>query len=210
MFGARHGLELDWLQFADDWRALYQPAMSRVRDGEMGFVRLDTLHRMNLDELFERHSITGISEDETNHFNQAWHRLDPWPDVVDGLNRLKPGYTLATLSNGNVALMVNMAKRAGLPWDVILGAEVAQTYKPQAQAYLNAADYLGLAPQNCMMVAAHNDDLAAAAACGFKSAFVLRPVEHGPEQSTDTHAEQAWDFIAEDFRDLADQLGCQA
>lgn len=207
-FGARHGLDIDWTRFADDWRALYQPAMSKVRDGEMGFVKLDVLHRMNLDELFARHGISGIPETEIDHLNRAWHRLDPWPDVVDGLTRLKTRYVLATLSNGNVALIVNMAKRAGLPWDAVLGAEVARAYKPQSEAYLNAADYLGLAPAECLMVAAHNDDLAAASQCGLGTAFVRRSTEHGPGQSTDLEATQAWDFVAEDFGDLASQLEC--
>lgn len=207
-FGAKHGIELDWEQFADDWRALYQPAMSKVRDGDMGFVRLDVLHRMNLDELFERHGIREIPETEIDALNRAWHRLDPWPDAVAGLARLRTKFILATLSNGNVALMVNMAKRAGLPWDVILGAETARAYKPQPQAYLSAADWLGLAPHQCMMVAAHNDDLAAAGALGFRTAFVARPTEYGPHQSRDFEAEDEWDYIARDFEDLASQLDC--
>ena len=207
-FGEKHGIDLDWTQFADDWRALYQPAMSRVRDGDMGFVRLDVLHRMNLDELFERHGIGGLPETEIDALNRAWHRLDPWPDAVTGLARLKTKFILATLSNGNVALMINMAKRAGLPWDVILGAETARAYKPQPQAYLSAADWLGLEPHQCMMVAAHNDDLEAASALGFATAFVARPTEYGPHQSKDTEAEGDWDIVAGDFGDLAARLGC--
>ena len=207
-FGARHGLELDWTCFAEDWRALYQPAMNKVRSGEIDFVKLDVLHRMNLDELMARHGIGGIDEAEIDNFNRAWHRLEPWPEVVEALNRLKSKFILATLSNGNVALMVNMAKRAGLAWDAILGAEVARHYKPDRQAYLNAADYLGLAPEHCMMVAAHNNDLLAAAACGLKTAFVSRPTEYGPKQTKDIRAEHAFDVVAADFLDLADQLSC--
>ena len=174
----------------------------------MGFVKLDLLHRMNLDQLLARHEITGLAEAEIDELNRAWHRLDPWPDVVDGLDRLKRGYILATLSNGNVRLMVEMAKRAGLPWDAILGAEVTRHYKPQPEAYLNAADYLSLEPGQCMMVAAHNDDLVAAAKCGFRTAFVARPDEYGPEQTKDRAPEHDFDIVAVDFLDLAHQLGC--
>ncbi|OLD96137.1 MAG: haloacid dehalogenase [Candidatus Rokubacteria bacterium 13_1_20CM_4_68_9] len=133
-----HGV--DWAKFADAWRALYQPMMQEVRSGRRPWTKLDDLHRMNLDRVLRDFSITGLSEPEIDHLNRVWHRLDPWPDVVAGLTRLKRKYILATLSNGNVALMVNMAKRAGLPWDVILGAEVARAYKPQPEAYLRSAE----------------------------------------------------------------------
>ncbi len=207
-FAARHGITgVDWEAFAQDWRALYQPAMERVRSGELPFTRLDVLHRWNLDELLKRYSIGGISEDDIEDFNRAWHRLDPWPDVLDGLQRLKSRFILAPLSNGNVALMVNMARRAGLPWDAILGAEVARAYKPQAQAYLSGVEMLGLAPHQVMMVAAHNDDLVHARACGLRTAFVPRPTEYGSRQRRDYHAEHDFDVIADDFRDLARQLG---
>ena len=205
---ADHKVSVDSNTFADRWRALYQPAMSRVRSGEIDFVPLDELHRENLDQVLEEFSIECLSEPEKVHLNLAWHRLDSWPDVVGGLQRLKAGYVIGTLSNGNIALMVNMAKRGQLPWDVILGAEVARAYKPQPQAYLGSARALGLAPDECMLVAAHNDDLKAAAQCGFRTAFVERPFEHGPDQQSNLVAENDYDHIARDFVDLAKQLGC--
>ena len=147
--GAAKGLQVDWEKFTDSWRGLYQPAMSKVRSGEMPWTKLDDLHRMNLDQLFEQFGVTGLNKEEIDHFNRVWHRLDPWPDAVAGLARLKRRFIIATLSNGNVALLVNMAKRAELPWDVILGAEVAGHYKPQPKAYLETADFLGLKPEQC-------------------------------------------------------------
>ncbi|MDA1099677.1 MAG: haloacid dehalogenase type II [Proteobacteria bacterium] len=207
-FGAAQGLNIDWAAFADGWRAKYQPAMQRVREGNSGWVKLDDLHRANLLELLDEFAISGLSDSEIDHWNKVWHRLNPWPDTVAGLTRLKRDYILATLSNGNVALMVNMAKRAGLPWDAILGAEVAGHYKPQPEAYLKTAGFLGLAPEECLMVAAHNGDLRAAAACGLGTAFVCRPTEYGPDQDFDLAPENDYNFAAEDFLDLAGQLGC--
>jgi 2-haloacid dehalogenase len=206
--GRAKQLDVDWVKFADAWRGLYQPAMDRVRRGEVPWTKLDDLHRMSLVQLLDEFKIRGLSEAEIDEMNRAWHRLDPWPDAVAGLTRLKRRFILATLSNGNVALMVNMAKRAGLPWDAILGAEVVQCYKPQPQAYLGTAALLGLAPAECLMVAAHNGDLGAAQAHGFRTAFVLRPTEHGPGQKTDLKAERDWDVVATDFEDLASKLGC--
>ncbi|MDP6552904.1 MAG: haloacid dehalogenase type II [Arenicellales bacterium] len=203
-----HSVSVDSIAFADRWRALYQPAMSRVRSGEIDFIPLDDLHRQNLDQVLEEFSVDCLSEPEKVDLNLAWHRLDPWPDTVAGLRRLKKGYVVGTLSNGNIALMVNMAKRAQLPWDVILGAEVARAYKPQPQAYLGSAQALGLVPGECMLVAAHNDDLKAAAQCGFKTAFVERPFEHGSDQQSDLVAQGDYDYVARDFVDLAAQLGC--
>jgi len=200
--------DADWAKFADLWRSLYQPAMSRVRSGELPWTKLDDLHRMNLMQVLDKLGIAGLSESEIEDLNRAWHRLDPWPDAIPGMSRLKRRFILVTLSNGNVALLVNMAKRSGLPWDAVLGAEVAGHYKPQAQAYLRTADLLGLAPQECMMVAAHNGDLVAAAGCGFHTAFVPRPAEHGPGQKTDLRAEADYDVVASDFLDLAEKLGC--
>jgi 2-haloacid dehalogenase len=204
--GRRKGIDADWVAFADAWRGKYQPSLSRVRNGQTPWTKLDDLHRASLNELLGELGIAGLSEDEIADLNFAWHRLQPWPDSVDGLLRLKQKYILATLSNGNVALMVNMAKNAGLPWDAILGAEVARHYKPQPQCYLTAAELLGLAPHQCMMVAAHNGDLVAAAALGFRTAFVARPTEYGPEQRTDLRAEHEFDVVAESFLDLADKL----
>jgi 2-haloacid dehalogenase len=205
--GQARGLTVDWARFADAWRGLYQPMLSRVRDGKLPWTRLDDLHRMSLDTLLAQFGITGLGEAETDHLNRAWHRLDPWPDAVEGLTRLRRRFILATCSNGNVALIVNMAKRAGLPWDAVLGAETARHYKPQPEAYLVSAALLGLRPAECMMVAAHNNDLAAAARCGLRTAFVPRPTEYGPGQTTDLASDGSHDVVARDFLDLAIQLG---
>ena len=206
-FGKRHGISADWAAFADRWRGLYQPSMEDVRSGRRPWVKLDDLHRESLDKLVSELGFSGVPAADLDHLNRAWHRLDPWPDAVPGLTRLKKKYVLATLSNGNVALMVNMARRAGLPWDTILGAEVTRHYKPEPACYLGTADMLGLPPGECALVAAHNRDLAAAAALGFKTVFVPRPHEHGPGQTRDLTPEREWDVIARDFVDLADQLG---
>ena len=207
-FGRARGLDVDWAAFADGWRAKYQPAMQRVRDGQIGWVKLDDLHRQNLDELLEEMAITCLTRDEIDHWNRVWHRLNAWPDAVEGLTKLKNKFILATLSNGNVALIVNMAKHAGLPWDAVLGAEVAGHYKPQPEAYLKTAQILGLAPEDCLMVAAHNSDLVAAGSCGLGTAFVSRPREFGMGQTADKDAENDYHYVARDFLDLADQLGC--
>lgn len=206
--GRSKGLTVDWAKFADTWRGLYQPMLSRVRNGELPWTKLDTLHRMSLDRLLVDFGIAGLSEAEIDHLNRAWHRLDPWADAVEGLTRLRRRFILATCSNGNVAMMVDMAKRAGLPWDAILGAETAHHYKPQPEAYLITAELLGLRPEQCMMVAAHNGDLAAAAGCGLRTAFVPRPSEHGPGQTTDLAPKRDYDAVAKDFVDLAVKLGC--
>jgi 2-haloacid dehalogenase len=206
--GRPRGLHVDWAKFADAWRGLYQPQLERVRSGQVPWTGLDTLHRQALDQLLVDFKITGLGEAEIDHFNRAWHRLDPWPDTVAGLQRLKRRFIVATLSNGNVALIVNMARRAGLPWDAVLGAEVARHYKPQPEAYLTTAAMLGLRPEQCMMVAAHNGDLGAASSVGLRTAFVARPTEHGPGQTSDLKATRDWDVVADSFVDLADRLGC--
>ena len=206
--GRSKNIEADWVAFADAWRGRYQPSMSRVRDGEMPWTNLDNLHRASLDALLEEFGIAGLDEHEIDALNRAWHRLNPWPDSVAGLSRLKKKYILATLSNGNVALLVNMAKKAGLPWDAILGAEVTKHYKPQPECYLLSAQLLDLAPHECMLVAAHNGDLLAAGALGFRTAFVGRPTEYGPDQQADLRAEHPFDMVSESFTDLADKLGC--
>jgi 2-haloacid dehalogenase len=182
--------------------------MERVRGGQLPWTKLDDLHRIGLDSILSRFGLGDLDESEIDDLNRAWHRLDPWPDVIEGLTRLKRQYVLATLSNGNVALLVNMAKRAGLPWDAVLGAEVARAYKPQPDAYKRTAGFLGLAPEQCMMVAAHGGDLKAASECGFRTAFVVRPLEHGPGKPVDAGATGNWDVKARDFTDLARQLGC--
>ncbi|OLD37070.1 MAG: haloacid dehalogenase, type II [Candidatus Rokubacteria bacterium 13_1_40CM_2_68_8] len=206
--GKAKGLSADWARFADSWRGLYQPAMDEVRSGRRPWTKLDDLHRESLDKLLIQFGIKGLSEAEIDHLNRAWHRLDPWPDAVPGLTRLKKKFVLATLSNGNVALIVNMAKHGGLPWDAVLGAEVARHYKPQPETYLTTAALLGLAPAECMMVAAHNGDLGHAQALGLRTAFVPRPNEHGPHPNKDVAPARQWDVIARDFQDLAERLGC--
>ena len=207
-FGRAHGLTVDWTRFADGWRGLYQPMLERVRSGSLPWTKLDDLHRMALDRLLTEFGIRGLAEHDIDHLNGAWHRLDPWPDSVAGLSRLKRRFILATLSNGNVALIVDMARHGGLPWDAVLGAEVARHYKPQPQAYLTTAALLGLEPRQCLMVAAHNNDLAAAEKIGFHTAFVKRPTEYGPDQKTDLAPSQAWDIVADGFVELAARLGC--
>jgi 2-haloacid dehalogenase len=209
-FLRRHGAgAVDPFAFADAWRRLYSPAMEEVRSGRRPFVRLDVLHRENLEAVLPGFGIdpAAVPAGELAELTLAWHRLDPWPDSVAGLTRLKDGFIIAPLSNGNIALMIDMAKRAGLPWDAILGAEVAQAYKPMPEAYLRTAEILALRPQQLCMVAAHNGDLAAARACGLRTAFVPRPTEHGPGQTTDLGPEQDWDVVALDLVALAQALG---
>ena len=206
-FGAAHGITADWHAFADGWRGKYQPYMGKVRSGELPWTKLDTLHRLGLVELLGEFGIAGISDAAIDELNLAWHRLDPWPDAPAGLARLKAKYIIGTMSNGNVALMTNMAKYAALPWDVILGAELAQAYKPDPKTYLTGAQLLGLPPQQVMMVAAHQNDLLAAAAQGLKTAFVPRPMEFGPDRQPDPTPDPSFNLVAADFRDLATQMG---
>jgi 2-haloacid dehalogenase len=208
-FAKTHGISgVDGAKFADAWRALYQPRMEEVRSGRRPWTILDVLHRESLDRVCADFGVKGVAAAALDEFNRAWHRLDPWPDVIEGLARLKTKYVIAPLSNGNVALLLNMAKRAGLPWDAILGAEVARAYKPLPESYLRTAAILGLAPAQVMLVAAHNDDLAAAAATDLKCGFVPRPAEYGPGQTKDLAPERAWDVVAADFLDLAGKMGC--
>jgi 2-haloacid dehalogenase len=207
-FGAEKGLEANWTQFADEWRGLYQPAMEEVRSGRRPWTILDVLHRESLDKLIVKHGLTGLGEADKVHINKVWHRLKPWPDAVQGLTRLKKRYIIGTLSNGNVGLLLRMAKFGGLPWDVVLGAETARAYKPLPQAYLASAELLNLAPAQVMLVAAHNGDLAAAASAGLRTGFVTRPGEYGPHQQRDFKAERDWDVVADSFIGLADAMGC--
>jgi 2-haloacid dehalogenase len=203
---APKGHALDWGGFADGWRARYVPAMAKVSSGERPFVILDDLHRENLVELLAESGITDLTNAEIDELNLAWHRLDPWPDVLEGLARLKRRFILATLSNGNVRLMVDMARRAGLPWDAILGAEAARAYKPQPEAYDSAARMLRLAPAECLMVAAHPSDLAAAATRGLSTAYVARPLEYGPDRQPRRPDLGTFDYHVESFLELADAL----
>ena len=190
-------------ELADAWRGLYQPQMDTVRSGEREWVDLDVLHREALDRLLAERGLTVADPDE---LTRAWHRLDPWHDTVPGLTALKRDHIIAPCSNGHIAQGVNLAKHAGLPWDVILGAEIARAYKPDPRVYRASVAALGLEPGEAMMVAAHNGDLHAAQALGFRTAFVPRPSEHGPGQTTDLEAEGAWDLVARDFLDLAAKL----
>ena len=206
--GERKGITgVDWEQFADDWRGQYGPFMNKVRAGDLPWTRLDDLHRMSLELMLEKYGIYGLSEAEKVDFNKAWHRLDGWPDSSSGLTRLKTKYIIATMSNGNVALMTNMAKWAGLPWDCILGAELARHYKPDPESYLTAVDLLCLEPSQVMMSAAHKNDLKAAGALGLKTAFIPRPGERGPGVEIDATPEDWIDVVATDFNDLAAQMG---
>ncbi|MBO1324452.1 haloacid dehalogenase type II [Acetobacter sp. TBRC 12305] len=208
-FLRRHQVKADPADFADAWRRRYSPAMEEVRRGRRPFTRLDVLHRENLVAILPEFGIdpADIPPSELDALTLAWHRLDPWPDSAAGLQRLKTRYIIAPLSNGNIILMLDIAKRGGLPWDAILGAEVVQAYKPTPEAYLRTADILAMRPEELCLVAAHNDDLAAARKCGLKTAFMPRPTEHGPEQKTDLTAAQDWDIVTTDMGALAQHIG---
>ena len=199
---------VDGGSFALAWRAGYQPTVQRVRSGELGWTRLDELHRLILDGILKDFGLDDLSEAQKQHLNKAWHRLDPWSDVVAGLTRLKTRHTLCTLSNGNIGLLTNMAKRAGLPWDCVLSAEVFRAYKPDPATYLGVAQTFDLAPAQVMLVAAHQDDLAAARACGLQTAYIERAFEFGRAQPKDVSPNPANTRHARDFLALADQLGC--
>jgi 2-haloacid dehalogenase len=200
------GHALDWLAFADAWRGEYQGAMDEVRSGRIPFCKLDLLHRRNLELILPRFRIENLSEEERRALNLAWHRLDAWPDVPPGLARLKRRYLLAPVSNGNISLMVDLARRNNLPWDAILGAEIARDYKPKPGVYLVAADAFDLAPAECMMVAAHTNDLMAAAKLGLRTGHVARPNEHGPGRGEAAPRESV-DVAAASLEDLAEKLG---
>jgi 2-haloacid dehalogenase len=205
--GRRKDLEVDWAAFADEWRRRYVPSMDRVRRGEKPWTNLDALHRDSLEELLEEFGIKGLTEEEKTHLNKVWHRLDPWPDSVAGLTRLKKRYVITTLSNGNVALLTNMAKRAGLPWDLILSAEFVRRYKPDPETYLMVPRLLGMRPAETMLVAAHPSDLRHAQENGLKAAYVPRPLEWGPEGEAGAgELDPSFDLVAEDLGDLAKRL----
>lgn len=205
-FGSRNGVSADWARFADEWRAGYVPAMDRVRRGALPWTRLDDLHRGRLVELLAGAGIT-VGDSEIDELNRAWHRLDPWPDAVAGLTRLKRRFVITTLSNGNVSLLTNMAKRAGLPWDCVLSAEIFVHYKPDREAYLGCAQILDVAPDELMLVAAHPSDLRAAAGAGLRTGYVHRPLEQGPQRTPPRPEAGEFDVSADDFQDLAAQLG---
>jgi 2-haloacid dehalogenase len=205
-WGASRGLNADWTGLVDAWRGAYMPSLDQVRRGELPWTILDDLHRATLDKLVARFGITGLNAADLDFINHGWHRLRPWPDSVGGLTRLKTRYIIGPLSNGNVALLVNMAKAAGLPWDVITAAELFRHYKPDPETYLGAAKLLGLAPAQVMMAAAHNSDLRAARTVGLKTCFFARPTEYGPHQSRDFAADEAWDVVAENILDVAARM----
>ena len=199
---ARHGLPPE---LADAWRAQYQPELETVRSGARPWVNLDTLHRIGLDRVLGEMNLQ-LPDRERAALVRAWHELDPWPDVVEGLTRLKAEHIVAPCSNAHIALSVNLAKYAKLPWDAILGAELARAYKPQPEVYLRSVEALGLRPHEVCMVAAHNGDLRAAGALGLRTAFVLRPTEHGPGQTSDLAPEGDYDAVASGFGELAERL----
>ncbi|MDB5772707.1 MAG: dehII [Burkholderia sp.] len=201
-------LNVDGNEFASAWRAGYRPAMQKVMSGELGWTIIDDLHRLILDGLLEKFGIRNLDEQQIRHLNKIWHRLDAWPDSVDGMTRLKSRYTICSLSNGNIGLLADMAKNAGLPWDCILSAEVFNKYKPDPATYLGVARIFDVAPGEVMLVAAHQDDLAAARACGLKTAYIERPYEFGADNPKDVSPDPANTMHAKSIVDLADLLGC--
>jgi 2-haloacid dehalogenase len=205
--GAQKQLDVDWAAFADAWRGGYRPAMDKVRKGTLPWMNIDRLHRLILDDLLPQFGLHGLTEDEKEQLNRAWHRLRPWPDSVRGLKRLKKKFVISTLSNGNMSLLTNMAKNAGLPWDCVLSAELFHHYKPDPESYLGAAAMLGFRPDEVMLVAAHKDDLRAAKSCGLHTAFVRRPKEAGPHVRPDLTTDPGFDYNSDDFLDLSSQLG---
>jgi 2-haloacid dehalogenase len=206
-WGQARSLTVDWPGLIDAWRGAYLPSMNRVRKGEMPWTNLDDLHRQSLGELAPRFGLPAtLDEADRTYLVQGWHRLDPWPDAAAGLAQLRRNFIIAPLSNGNVSLLVNMAKRAGLPWDMVCSTELFRHYKPDPETYLGAASLLGLQPSQTMMAAAHNMDLRAARALGLRTAFIARPLEYGPGQKRDLAAEEAWDYTATDIGDLAHQM----
>jgi 2-haloacid dehalogenase len=201
------GLDLDWAAFADAWRGKYGPFMNKVRSGELPWTKLDDLHRMSLEEVLNDFGVTSLGEADKQQLNFVWHRLNAWPDASSGLARLKSRYVIAPLSNGNLSLLTEMAKFAGLPWDCVLGSDVFRHFKPDPETYLGAADILGLEPGQVMMTAAHPGDLEAARKLGLRTAYVHRPLERGPGREQPRPAADAFDVVASDFRDMAAKLG---
>ena len=202
----RTGVKTDWGAFADAWRGEYAPSMKPIREGTRPWVNLDVLHHENLLTTTKRLGVEGLSESDLRWLNLAWHRLDPWPDAPEGLARLRRKYVVVTLSNGNIALTVDLARHGKLPFDTVLGAEVAKQYKPHPQAYLTTVSLLQLEPSQVMMVAAHNSDLRGASKAGLRTAYVIRPTQYGPGQKNDLMPEGDWDVVASDFLDLAEKL----
>lgn len=207
-FGRDSGIEIDWAAFVDEWKTAYRPGMEAVRSGRQPWTRVDRIYRLKLDQMLPKYGLDTLSEKQKAHLNRVWHRLRPWPDALHGLTRLKRRYVIAPLSNSDLDCLVNMAKHAALPWDVIFCAELFRHYKPDPEVYLGAIALLNLQPAEVMMVAAHNYDLRAARTHGMLTAFVPRPTEYGPGQATDLRPEEDWDVVADDFEALASKLGC--
>ena len=208
-WGDANGKKADWVALVDGWRAVYAASMDVVRKNpQNGFVILDVLHRQSLEKLVEQLGIKGLSDADLHYLTMGWHRLHAWPDSVAALTRLKTKYIISPLSNGNVALLTNMAKFSGLPWDLVMSSELFGHFKPDPEVYLGAAKLLCLKPEQVMMCAAHNHDLKAAQKLGLKTAFVARPTEYGPLQKYDFEAKGEWDVIAKDFGGVADKMGC--
>jgi 2-haloacid dehalogenase len=207
-FAKRRKLQgIAWDALVDEWKTAYRPGMDAVNSGREPWTTVDVIYRRKLDELLPKYGLAGLGEADRDYLNKVWHRLKPWPDSVAGLRRLKKKYVIAPLSNGDVACLANMAKFGGLPWDLILCAEIFQRYKPDPAVYLGAIRLLGLKPGEVMMVAAHNYDLQNARSHGMRTGFVLRPTEYGPAQAKDLKAESDWDVVARDFGQLATKLG---
>jgi len=207
-WGKSKGVKVDWPLFVDRWYTGYRPAIEKVRKGELPWTKLDPLNRIILEEVLQEFNISGLTEDEKDHWNRVWHRLKPWPDSVAGLTRLKTKYTIAPLSNGNVSLLTDMAKNAGIPWDLILSAELARHYKPDREAYLTAAELLSITPGELMQAAAHTYDLKAARNAGLRTGFIYRPNEWGPGAKADKALPGAFDVVSTSIIDLAAQMGC--
>ena len=203
---AKHGVTGDWAKFASDWRAGYPLAMNRVRNGELDWTRIDGLHRIILEQVAAEHGLGDLPPAELDELNRAWHRLPAWPDTVEGLTLLKRGFTITTLSNGNFSLLTEMAKRAGLPWDCIISAELFHHYKPDPETYLGCADLLGIEPHELMLAACHPEDLRSAKALGLRTAYVERPHEHGQDARWPQVEKGEFDLVATDIVDLARQL----
>ncbi len=207
LLSQKKGLKVDWPKFADRWRDGYMPVMQRVREGQLPYSKIDDLHRIILDGLIKDFGLESLSPQEIDNLNKVWHRLTPWPDSVSGLNRLRKRYLVASLSNGNMSLLVNMSKNAGIPWDCVLSAELSGYYKPDKEVYIKAADLLSLKPSEILMVAAHPIDLRAAAKVGYQTALVLRPLERGPDRGLGFQPDpNEFDLTVNDFLELADRL----
>lgn len=206
-FGQEKGISVPWVAFVDQWKSCYRPGIDAVREGKLPWTNVEGLYRNKLEGMLVEYGICGLGETEKIHLNRAWHRSAPWPDVVAGLTRLRKKYVVSTLSNGDVACLVNMAKDGRLPWDCILCAEIFRHYKPDPEVYREAIELLGVKPEEVMMVAAHNYDLRAARSCGMRTAFVPRPLEYGPGQTSDLKAADDWDVIVGSFEELAAAMG---